>query len=481
MNTILVSSFFAVFTNLLLGIFVLIRNPRKAVNLTFSLFVFSNAWAIFGDIFYHTPLVNIWNILAWIKVAYIGGVFCPTFLMHFIIIFTQIQVRTTIILLLYIISCIFLISNIYSEHFFSSAVLNNNMLTLETGLIYNMFIVYIAFSLLLALTIAIWKLCYGSHKVKKRMRYFLFSIVAVIIAALFYFSAIKGFYQIRIDNLSLVLFSAIIAYAITKKGLLDINVVIKKNVAFFFVFLLLVISVVLSSFYTIQNTEINILVMVILCLFWAFSAIPLQKYLITTARRKFIRGWYDPEQVFNSISRKLKGISDRESILKVVEGELDESLEIQEIGCIFAKRDSLERITSYISKYQDPEKNIQTTNALIHFFKSNIEPIMVSKLPRKVRATTQELGISYKCVMIPFSSPGTLEGIIILGEREIQSPYTEKEFNLFSTIINYVSAVLYAMSPYEKIQKEFNATQKKLYESEIQLLRSECRSKVIMS
>jgi len=67
--------------------------------------------------------------------------------------------------------------------------------------------------------------------------------------------------------------------------------------------------VVLSSFILIIlclhfNTKLLILMLVILGMFWAFSALPLRNLLITTAKRNFVRGWYDTNKLLEKIVKE---------------------------------------------------------------------------------------------------------------------------------------------------------------------------------
>jgi signal transduction histidine kinase len=78
-----------------------------------------------------------------------------------------------------------------------------------------------------------------------------------------------------------------------------------------------------------------------------------------------------------------------------------------------------------------------------------------------------------KSVEIPLKSSAGLEGVLRLGEKISEDPYDEKDITLFRTIQAQILAILDRIRPYEQVKKDFEASQKKLYEAERMLERSQ--------
>ncbi|NQT29730.1 MAG: hypothetical protein HQ596_04080, partial [Candidatus Saganbacteria bacterium] len=77
-----------------------------------------------------------------------------------------------------------------------------------------------------------------------------------------------------------------------------------------------------------------------------------------------------------------------------------------------------------------------------------------------------------KGVEIPLISSEGLEGVLRLGEKVSEDPYDDKDLRLFQTLQVQILSILDRIRPYQKIRKEFEANQKKLYDAEIELERS---------
>ncbi|KAF0133948.1 MAG: Sensor protein, partial [Candidatus Saganbacteria bacterium] len=74
---------------------------------------------------------------------------------------------------------------------------------------------------------------------------------------------------------------------------------------------------------------------------------------------------------------------------------------------------------------------------------------------------------------LPLFSTEALEGIIVLGKKKSEDTYNKKDFTLFRTLMVQALALLDRIHHYESIKRNFEATQKKLYDTERLLARSE--------
>lgn len=107
------------------------------------------------------------------------------------------------------------------------------------------------------------------------------------------------------------------------------------------------------------------------------------------------------------------------------------------------------------------------------FLSDSQEPILYKTLQTQYNADYADIGLQKHDLILPLHSPGDLEGVILLGQRLSEAPYSKKDLQLFSTILNVVKVFLDRMRPYEKIQREFNLNQKKLFDIERSYARSE--------
>ena len=74
----------AIITNILLGLFVYFRNPKKSTNIFFALMAFSIALWNAGDILIISSKDYL-TALFWDRFSYVGALLFPTFSIHFVI------------------------------------------------------------------------------------------------------------------------------------------------------------------------------------------------------------------------------------------------------------------------------------------------------------------------------------------------------------------------------------------------------------
>jgi len=462
----------AFLSNLGLGSFLFLRGKRTAVSTVFALFVLSNAWAIFGDFFYYTDLVKFFSLATHIKFAYIGGVFSPALLFHFVIEFTQSRRGKKFILFPYCISGVFLFLELFSKDFFHSVILKNSKLIVTTGLFYNIFVIYTLGSLLFAIFFGVSKYFFAEAQLKKRLQYHLLGICVVLGAALAYFAVMEYGIPIRVDNLSLMLYSFIIAYAITKHELMDVKVVVAGGFAYLVTGAFIAISFLLIWLYSRDYLGWSIFSSLFFVLFWAYFGQPLHKFLITTAKRTFVKGYYDPEKVIEALSEELSKEEDKVSIFKVIMRKIDDALEFEKVSLWLGVKEG-GKVDAY-EVLDDGGKRLESRpldDPIVVYFTKCHEIVNSLALPENLQAILQKSG-SKNVWIIPLHSPEGLEALLILGERSGGSKLSSKDLGFLKTLLHITESTLYKLTPYEKIEDEFMNTRKKLHDAELQLIRS---------
>ncbi|NQT29720.1 MAG: GHKL domain-containing protein [Candidatus Saganbacteria bacterium] len=227
-------------------------------------------------------------------------------------------------------------------------------------------------------------------------------------------------------NYTIVAFVSILAYAITKHELMDIRVVITRAMAYGVVVFLLVGSFVGFNLMDLPPAA-RVLGNVLLGLFWAYAAHRLREFIQTPLEEKWITGWYDSDRLINTIARKLVPVMERQEAFRITADELKSAIKIKKVDVLTG-----------------------------------------SECP-----DIKEVRRVGKGVEIPFISSEGLEGVLRLGEKVSEDPYDDKDLRLFDTLQVQILAILDRIQPYERIKKDFEANQKKLYDAERLLARSE--------
>lgn len=362
--------------------------------------------------------------------------------------------------------------------FVSVARLENDLVVFDDGpgyTYYSIYLIVLCIAMLSNLLISFWRL----PEYRARLAYMLGGIALFIGSAILFdlVLVVLGNYEfIALGHLSTIFPALAFAYAITKLDLMDIKVVIQRNTA-----KVLVAAMILSSLYLALQVEHGVLYYIlisVLVLFWAFSAGPVETFLVTTARRKFVRDWYDAELMLDNLSETIEIEANRKGIFKTLAQEIDSTFELECTHFVCALRDEEEQLIGYelcgteslavisVLSLDDPFVSMSSKLRAPRFLQDTV---------LKENAQLEKLGYAREneTLLVPFHSPEMLEGVLILGERSSQVAFSQKDIQFFSRLISYVSAILYKMTPFERLEKIYFENQRRLHEAEIQLVRSE--------
>jgi signal transduction histidine kinase len=277
-------------------------------------------------------------------------------------------------------------------------------------------------------------------------------------------------------------------WAIVKHDAFDITLIIKRWLARLIVFALIVASFVATILFLDYNSTVLAIALSFLGLFWAYATYPAIRLLITTRARKFLKGWYEPEDVLTAISNKIEKEKSRRKIFSTIAEEIYNALEIEKLGLIIARKNSNKKLSHYLvtdRKLNELGQLELSDFILEHFikypkitsYKELIKILQKEHPANEVEAELKKfktLGFSGKeTYFLPFSSPEILEGLIIANEKSEGKPFRDKDITLFNLIIKQLENLFYKLTPYEQIEATFNENQKKLFEAQVQLVRAE--------
>jgi signal transduction histidine kinase len=204
----------------------------------------------------------------------------------------------------------------------------------------------------------------------------------------------------------------------------------------------------------------------------------MQQFLLTTAKRKFIRGWYDIEEVLNQLSEKVTTEKNRQAIFTTIDKSIDNVLELEKTNIVIAVRDQNEQLSHYqllTTSNAAPAISLMVNHPLITHFHSDKVLQFLEECDPQSRAFLLSHGYKEgkRCLIIAFHSPELLEGLVILGERSNQSAFDANDLRFFRRLANYMSAIFYRLTPMEKLQKSYFENVQRLHEAEIQLIRAQ--------
>ncbi len=310
---------------------------------------------------------------------------------------------------------------------------------------------------------------------RNQIRFFFSGVSTFVISASVFnlvFPIFGNYDYLLIGRLSCTLASLLFFYAIAKHEFLDVTVIINKQVAWAFTLLLLSALALLAYQLAAENRMLETVAVVGMACLSALAASPLQTFLLTSAKRKFIKGWYEPDEVFRRLGSNITQESNREAIFRITLNTLDEVFELEDTLSIVAMREQMK-----LSGYR-VQKNLSTLSPsvpLLTACQDKYAAIQMEDLDEGSRQQLKQLLPKLRdiAVIIPFHSPEYLEGVLVLGPKSSGASFSDSDMLFFNNLINYLSPALYRLTPLETLERIYSENQKKLHDAEIQLLRAQ--------
>ncbi|MEE9224378.1 MAG: histidine kinase N-terminal 7TM domain-containing protein, partial [Thermoplasmata archaeon] len=245
----------AFFINVILGCYVLYRNHRSELNITYSLFVFALAiWALSDYLVLSSPTLN--TALTWNSLGTVGSALMPAFLLRFILCFTKRRIPTgtsseiPVHMLMYVPGIFFILvgmsTNLIVERMGESWMGYAPV----PGPMYSVFSMYATLYVIVSLAIS-FDFLMKSRSKEDRVQTKLI-VIAIIIPAVggFLMQVLPPFLGLQTIQLTTTLttvMGAIIAYAVVKHKLMSpIFFSIQRKLAVTFLSLFLIIFPAIS-------------------------------------------------------------------------------------------------------------------------------------------------------------------------------------------------------------------------------------------
>ncbi|MEE8044249.1 MAG: HAMP domain-containing sensor histidine kinase, partial [Thermodesulfobacteriota bacterium] len=274
--------------------------------------------------------------------------------------------------------------------------------------------------------------------------------------------------------LALLIPSLITFTAISKFKLANIQFTISRISSYFLVISLAVFTTI-SSYFVPMPTGYVLTALCFWVILWSLYGGRLRENLQTYAERKLIKDWYNPSALFNTISEEVSPLIDRGEIIMTVARLLDEIMVLQNYFVIVGQLNQNNSFTEYIvyGKHANIIEDIPQTNKFIEFIKGKKDRVLYEDIAEKMHEDGIIFQVLPNSLLLPLHSSRDLEGLIILGPRASESNYIKKDFDALRNIVNHITLILDRMRPYEEMKREFDSSQKRLHEAEVQLLRSQ--------
>jgi signal transduction histidine kinase len=440
MNPYSIPPLMAVIVALLLGLLIYFKNRKSERNLAFALLCFSTVvWQLTWTLLFNIYDNEIAAIL--VKVGYSGIIFLPITIFHFAVKYTEKKIDRIMSYIAYAIGGLLLIVlwgtdyyiRGYYQYFFGyypmASYLHPFYLVFLFTLVYRCYVIFNS------------KIGEKESPLlqKDQAKYLKMSVVFYSVAATD-FLANYGIEFYPMGFVFVVLSLGIIAYTITKHRLMDISVIISRALAEFLT----------TSFYAI----------IYLTLVWLHHIFISPSVDIIFLTASILYGIL-VAQTYQFSRLKVQTTSDK----LILRGKYDYYKALADIGTQITKVLSMENIQNTLR--QTFYEIIEVANPRVYLPGDFTRPEVRNLLDVK------ELTFKEKDLVIPCLIEDRLIALIVLGKKLSEDPYTDEDIKLLQALASQVAIAIDHTHTYEKIKKDFEANQKKLYDTERLLARSE--------
>lgn len=476
-----------------LAAFAFVRNTKAEVNRSFAIFTsFLALWVIANCI---GANFKTYDFSVYFSYAdfFLGPLLVYTFwrFTHAQLIQAREQKRTR-----FLNNRIFLsAASLFSLLVLAGQVVDIRLLNGETVIRYEM--LYSAYAAVVGLiaTVSVWNLlaarriARSSHRVQ-----LLLMLWAVAIAAIALLGANLLIPQItesesvnliagNISYIGLVIFIALITYAVVKHRLFDVRLVVARSIAY------IMVLTVLVAIYTILSIFISTLLpggqhiaplervfYIALAILAALLFPILKRFFDRLTNRLFYRDAYDPQELFNELNKTLVTTADLNKMLASVVAIVNGSLKAEFFTIFVMDNDGKHsnHVAGSTSKKFSVEE-IRTVHG--KSFRTHRGDTMIAVTDdldyedASLRKTLNKYDIAVLVQLIEQDSRRTL-GYFVFGPKKSGNPYTSQDIQAIETIANEMVIAIQNALRFEEIER-FNITlQQKVEEATRKLRRT---------
>jgi len=464
--------------NLGLGIFVYTRNKKNDLYRTFLLLCL---------------ILTVWNINIlgliiapdenfawyWAKIFGIGLMLIPPGALRLILAFIEYRGKfeKQILYASYGSALVFSILNL-SGFFVSEFFKVSNQYFPRAGLIFELYMVNFILFIGDGLFLAFRKYKETTSGIKRnQIAYFL---VAALLTVLVGSTNFLPSFRIKIypiGNTNNMVFTSIVAYAIVKHRLMDIEVVIKKSVVYaaLTVSITAIYAIIVGVFYGVfgitRFAQGSLLVNGLAAMIIALSFQPLRNRIQTMVDKLFFKDRYDYHKTLKDFSRAVTSILSLDRLLNLIVNKVTEIMHIDK-GCLMLWDKELEEFkikfgkglrkevfdkisfkrNSYLVKWLEREKRIFSIEE-IEIFPGRKEFSKTDSEEKEFYETLDKLEEMGAMLCIPLMVKGRLIAIFTLDNKMSGDMFTSEDLELLSTVANQAAIAIENAKLYEEMRE----------------------------
>jgi signal transduction histidine kinase len=467
MNTYAILPLCAATLNLFLIIFILTKGGKRSLNQSFAVFsFFVMVWNLGYFLLYIAPSKDIALLVRHIN--FFGAVFVPpTFLLFVLIITNQISKQTKIVsLTAFISSFVLFLLNFMGFTTYDVIQFDWGYLpkAAKTGFVFTfLFMSYFAYAFFL-----LFKTINKTVGIKHtQLKYVFLGAMVGMGGVLTNFLVVHFGQRIAvypIGNGFILLWLGIIAYAIYRHHLMDIDIVIKKGAVYaylsFLVFVPCMFIIVFAQKYYFHQTNF-------LFSFLAFCTLLLASLVILKVKpdieeyieKRLFKDKYEYKKALTELSEIVISFLDEKELFKKTGNIFTKDLSAKKVSFFMLDRQKRAYLLRASQKLDNPKnRELPENDTLFQWLQEKKKPIVKEVLERSIdkpdiKKVVERLNAIESEVCIPLMARDQLIGIINLGHKKSGDMYSHEDLDLLAQFAGQASVALENARLYQEMQQ----------------------------
>ena len=471
MNVFAQSSLMAAVFNLGLGIFTYFNDRKNPVNkaffvMTFCMVVWSSE--VFGLYFFSDKSFA----EQWANVLRTGLIFIPYTVFHWFLTLTKDKDKNRRRLLYtgYILGIMFSCLN-WTPYFVLPGLREYQWgYYPKTGPLYLPFMLTFFYFAFYGLYLVYKKTRITESNVERnRLRYVLFGSGLAILVGSFNFLPMFGVDVYPVGNLANVVYVSIMAVAIVKHNLMDINIFIKKGMSYSFLVFLLSIPLLLiadfgQSFFFGSINHLFSFIILVLFIVATFIFPKFKPGTEKTIEQILFKGKYDYKKTLSDLSKAMISILDKDTLLAKIINTTTEAMRVEKASVLLLDE---ERGYYYmqssigLTKVNEKSFRLVRDDPLVNWLREKGELIVKEELEGNLDKLNipaivnviKRLNDMESEVCIPLITRKRLVGLCNIGKKMNRDMFSHEDIALLETLGNQAAVAIENARLYEELKK----------------------------
>ena len=480
-SVLAISGFLNAISAFLFGIVVFSKNPQRITNKIFLLMSLSiTTWGIGYGFWLLSNGEK--NALFWSRFLSLGSTFIPVTFLHWILTVLDLHKeknKKRILILCYILTFIFAlfsfsplyVKKVQSELFFNFWP--------KPGILYNFYLLFGYIGMVSYATfLLIKKFKTSQGYLREQIKYILLAIALGFGGGATNFPLWYGIPLLPLGNFLVFLYPLIIGYAMTRYRLMDIQLAIGRTVVYIFSFLVIIlIAFFLNYLNSLLPSPVSPQVAQIIIIIISISIFPpIFRLFEKLASRYFYYTFYSYQTVLTELGKKLTQILDIKKLSSLIVNTLVETMKLDRVVILWRKETGEYEILKNIGFREENGISLVRDNFLTQYLEKTKKPLVYEELTLAIRDATDEkekekltklkrnMEKIEANLCLPLFQKEKLVGIIVLGKKISQNPYSKEDINLLTALSSQASIALSNAFLYSKIEDLSQNLQEKVKE-----------------